>query len=282
MICQFLKDQVKSIAMEDPGYIGARAVFNSHNLKISPASVRDDGIDICELNNTNAVYVTPSHQYPLGIVMPIAKRVRLLEWAEKNNALIIEDDYNSHFRYNTRPIPALQGISSSNRVIYLGSFTKCLLPTLRIAFIVLPMPVLKKFTDMFKYYHSTVPYLSQKTLELFMARDHWDRHLRKMNQIYKKKHDLIITTLEEIMGNYITVYGKNAGLHIVVKVHNNLCEEKLVKNAASLGVKVSSLSEHFLRPPIANNGMVLLSFSGIHQNDVVPGIKLLYKAWFEG
>ncbi len=282
IICQLIQSHVNSIAMENPGYFGARVVFKNHNLQIVPISLEDDGIDISLLikNNANVTYVTPSHQYPLGIVMPITKRVKLLDWADKNNALIIEDDYNSHFRYGTRPIPALQGISTSNRVIYLSSFTKSLLPTLRIAFIVLPLPLLNKFTDMFQHYQSSVPYLFQKTLESFMNLGYWDRHLRKMNQIYKKKHDLIIQTLEETMGESIAIHGKNAGLHVVINVNNNLSEQELIEKAATSGIKISPMSQHFMHPSSSKGSMVLLGFSGINQSEIIPGINLLRKAWF--
>src|SRR5690625_3898501 len=198
LLCLIIDSKGQSIAIENPGYDGARAIFNHHHFKVKPIELDDNGICMQQLQQSDArlVYVTPSHQFPLGIVMPIANRMNLIEWANHVNGFIIEDDYDSEFRYKGKPIPALQGLDSYDRVIYMGTLSKSLLPSIRLSYMVLPKPLLEKYQTEFNMYEQPVSKIHQKTLYQFMQRGDWQKHLRKMRNIYQKKHDVLFKAIK--------------------------------------------------------------------------------------
>jgi len=282
LLSQLFREHSTSIAVEDPGYDGAKNVFRNNGYRVFPVGLRDAGIDRDELEKSRAkiVYVTPSHQFPTGSTMPIQKRLDLLDWAVKNKGIIIEDDYDSELRYNSRPIPSMQGINRNDRVVYTGTFSKVLSPALRLSFFVLPLPWLDVFHARFKNYHSTVPWLQQKILEQFMSLGHWDSHLRKICLSNKKKHDLLVRTIHDLMGDRVIIHGRNCGLHIMLELTNGLSEAALIKRAENRDVAVYPVSKYWMRPEQYSNNMVLLGFSGINEKDIVRGIRNLYHAWF--
>ncbi len=194
LLCQLFKNDFNHLAMEDPGYDGARYVFENLGYQVIPIDVKTDGIDITQLARTFAklLYITPSHQFPMGCVTSIQKRLKLLDWAVKNEGIIIEDDYDSELRYSGRPIPSLQCNDFNERVVYIGTFSKSLSPALRMSYMVLPKRLLNQYNTVFTEYESSVPWLNQKTLELFMREGHWENHLRKICLSNKKKHDLLV------------------------------------------------------------------------------------------
>lgn len=265
MLCQLIGAQTEAVAIEEPGHDGSRAVFRNHGFEIVPIGLEEDGINVAQLEQSSAqaVYITPSHQFPTGIVMPISKRLRLLEWAAKKNGIIIEDDYASHLRYNIKPIPSLRGIRNSENVVHVGSFSKSLSPALRLSYMVLPAALLEGYRRMFKDYVSTVPFLQQKTLELFMKEGHWERHLRRSTQLYKKKHELLIQSLQKHLGDRVAIYGKNAGVHLMLSVKAGLSEQQLIEKAAAEGARVYPVSRHWFQSGNYSDNMVLLGFSGI-------------------
>ncbi len=283
IICQLLRTFSEELAFEDPGYDGARDIFRNSGLNVSPIPVKSSGIELERLIESKAkiVYITPSHQFPTGTIMPIKERMKLLEWAEKSDAIIIEDDYDSELRYVGKPIPSLQSIDSNNRVIYMGTFSKSLSPALRMSYMVLPKPLLKRYMFSFSKYVAHAPWLEQKILEKFIQDGHWERHLRKVNLSYKKKHDVLITSISKIMGNdKVKVHGKNAGMHILLEVNNGDVEEALIKKAANFGVAVYPVSQYWIESERYSNNMVLMGFSGILEEDIPEGVRLLKEAWF--
>jgi GntR family transcriptional regulator / MocR family aminotransferase len=282
LLCNLLRQTTNTVSFEDPGYGRARAVFKNAGFKVCPIQVDKDGLNIQELDNssTTAVYVTPSHQFPTGAIMSISKRLQLIEWATRKKAIIIEDDYSCHFRYNARPIPALQGISQTANVVYLGNFSKSLLPSLRLAFMVLPLSLLDNYKRIYEKYNTSVPYLFQKTLEKFMRDGYLDRHLHRVLQVYKKKHDFLIQCLNKEFNDKIKIEGKNAGLFITVRVNSDLFETQLIHHAAKLGVRVYPISDHWERVEQYDGKMVLLGYSSLDVNEIEQGVHLLRKAWF--
>lgn len=279
LLCQLFREDL--IALEDPGYIGAKNIFINNGYNVIPISLEKDGINLEELENSPAkiVYVTPSHQFPTGSVMPIQKRLKLLDWAIRKNGVIIEDDYDGDLRYNSRPIPSIQSIDSKETVIYIGTFSKALSPSLRLNYMVLPQSWLERYDKLFNRYQSSVPIIQQKIIQQFMHLGHWDRHLRKISLSNKRKHDMLIHTIQELMGDKVTIHGKNAGLHILLEFNNGLCEEELIKRAKNHGVKVSPVSIFWMKPDEYPNNMVLLGFGGMSESDIVEGIKILNEAW---
>ena len=282
LLSQLFRDHTTDVAVEDPGYDGARNVFKNNGYRVFPVGLRDSGIDRKKLERSRAkiVYVTPSHQFPTGSIMPIQKRFDLLDWAVRTNGIVIEDDYDSELRYNSRPIPSMQGIDRNNSVVYTGTFSKVLSPALRLSFFVLPKPWLEVFQIKFKNYHSSVPWLQQKVLQQFMSLGYWDSHLRKICLANKKKHDLLVKTIHELMGNHVIIHGRNAGLHIMLEINNGLTEDELINRACKYGVAVYPVSKYWMRPKQYTNNMVLIGFSGINEKDIIKGIRNLYHSWF--
>lgn len=280
LLCQILKQTYSAIAMEEPGYYTARSVFCNHSFQILPIAVGPDGIDIRQLKQSagKVVYVTPSHQFPLGYVMSIANRFKLLQWAEETNGVIIEDDYDSELCYYGQPIPSLQGLNPAGRIVYLGTFSKSLSPALRASYMVLPWPLLAEYKKMFRDYQSPVSLLTQSVLEKFISRGHWERHLRKIRVTYRKKHDAVLKALENTFDNRVSVISKGAGLHIPLAISADLSDLELVDYARKAGVRTYPLSAC---SAVGTPWMgVRLGFGSVSDEDIEKGIKLLHSAWF--
>ncbi|KAB2335123.1 PLP-dependent aminotransferase family protein [Bacillus mesophilum] len=272
----------KTIAIENPGYDGARAIFNHHGFQIKDIEVNESGISLSKLRQSDArfVYVTPSHQFPLGNVMPIAARMNLIQWANQVNGYIIEDDYDSEFRYKGKPIPALQGLDTFDRVIYLGTFSKSLLPSIRLGYMVLPKPLLEIYQREFNMYEQTVSKIHQKTLYLFMQRGHWQKHLRKMRSIYQKKNEILCKAIMKQMGNKVNIIGGDSGLHILLEITRVDTEENLIELAKKVKVKVYPTLKYWVQQNQAPNPLILIGFGGMSADEIISGIEKLTKAWF--
>lgn len=282
LLCQLFRSDLNQIALEDPGYIGARNIFANNGYNVIPIGLEQDGINLKELENSSAkiVYVTPSHQFPTGSIMPIQKRLKLLDWAVRNHGFIIEDDYDSEFRYDSKPIPSLQGIDSKGCVVYIGTFSKSLSPSLRINYMVLPEPLLEKYDKLFNRYQATVPFIQQKILQQFMQLGYWERHLRKIILTNKRKHDALIHAIHEFMGDKVVIHGENGGLHILLEFNNGLHEEELIERARKHGIKVYPVSAFWMRPENYSDNMILLGFGKMSENQIEEGIKKLSDALF--
>jgi GntR family transcriptional regulator / MocR family aminotransferase len=270
-------------SMEDPGFHRIRETFKDQGVLLKPIPLDQNGININLLYESGAevTYVTPSHQFPIGMVMPINRRMELLQWAYEREAYIIEDDYDGEFRYKGKPIPSLQGLDTNGRVVYLGTFSKSLIPSLRISFMVLPMSLLEKYNKHFSIYKQTVSRLHQHTLEQFMKNGHWERHLNRMRTVYRKKQQKLIQSIEKFLGKQVEVVGDESGLHILLKVNTHSSETKLIEQAAQLGVKVYPTSVYYQIAGSFQNPMILLGFGGVPEKEIEKGIQLLREAWFE-
>ncbi|MFD2114766.1 PLP-dependent aminotransferase family protein [Paenibacillus yanchengensis] len=272
-----------SIGMEEPGYDGARTIFQHYGFNVIPIQLDKDGLNIHQLyeSRSRIVYITPSHQFPYGMVMPFAKRMQLLKWAEEQDGIIIEDDYDSEFRYVGKPIPSLQSLDSHHRTVYLGTFSKCLLPSLRIAYMVLPPALLEIYNKQnYRLYDQTVSQLHQNTLELFMKNGHWEAHIRKMRNVYHKKQSVLIGTIRELMGEQTIVIGQDAGLHVLLCVLNGMDEAELIQAAEQAGVRVYAVSPFWAQSSQVETSMVLIGFGGLRIEDIVKGVHALHRAWF--
>lgn len=268
-------------ALENPGFHRARIALQDLGIRTIPISLDEDGIDINQLKTSDAhvVYVTPSHQFPNGMIMPISRRMDLLKWAEEKNAYIIEDDYDGEYRYKGKPIPALQGLSVSENVIYLCTFSKSLIPSIRISYMVLPTTLLKKYHDHFIIYKQTVSRLHQETLYRFMKEGYWQTHLNKMRTLYRKKQATLMLAITKYLGGNVTVIGEKSGLHIVLEVKNNMAEVELIERAMAVGVKVYPLSVYYYGETEYVGSRVLIGFGGLTESEISSGIKLLKVAW---
>lgn len=281
LLSQLIGLNGQKIAMEDPGYGGVHHVFQGLGFEVVPVKLKDDGIHLEELETSGAeiVYITPSHQYPLGMVMPISKRVQLLRWAEENGGLIIEDDYDGEFRYHGKPIPSLQGLDAHGHVVYAGTFSKSLMPAIRMSYLVLPESLLKVYRENISQYDQTASRLHQAALQLFMENGEWERHIRRMRKIYQKKHDLLLETIKSVIGDHAKITGQNAGLHIAIQVNSEKSADELVSIAGQSGVKVYSTSAQWISKQKDDSSVILLGFGGLSEKQIVEGVEILHEVW---
>lgn len=280
LIAQLIKADISTIAIEDPGFFAARSTFENCGFEVCPINLDSYGLDVNKLSITKAkaVYVTPSHQFPTGIIMPISRRLELIEWANSSNSIIIEDDYSCHLRYNVKAIQSLQSLSN-DRVIHMGSFSKFLFPSIRVSYMVLPEELKNRFCLMFNGYPSSVPFIIQKTLQLFMEEGFWDSYIRKTIRTQKKKHDALVEALNKEFGDNIIILGKNAGLHLLVQVKLPMTEEELINKAYEVGVKVYPTSTVWAYIKSHDCGTVLLGFGAMQLDNIPLAVKLLREAW---
>ncbi|WP_054028643.1 PLP-dependent aminotransferase family protein [Bacillus sp. FJAT-28004] len=281
MLLQFLSLGGQNIAMEEPGYNGVRTVLKNHGCKITPISVDYDGLNIEELQSSevNAVYVTPSHQFPLGMVLSIQKRMKLLHWASQNDAIIIEDDYDSEFRYVGQPIPSLKALDSGERVVYLGTFSKSFLPAARLSYMVLPTTILEKLDHIFSVYNQPASPIIQQAVFLFMNRGHFSGHIRKMRRLYQAKHKTLVNAISLYMGDRVNIIGSKSGLHLLLDIKDRESGH-LIELAAGSGVRVYSPNVHWMDSESCPTSIVLLGFGGMSEGEIEEGICLLSNVWF--
>jgi GntR family transcriptional regulator/MocR family aminotransferase len=218
LVAKLLKQKFTYFGMEDPGYHVARRVFEEYGYKIKKIKVDNEGVQLSSLKTSNAklIYITPSHHYPTGVTMPLSKRVKLLEYINNINGFIIEDDYDSELAYYNRPIPSLQGIDGNDSVIYMGTFAKSLSPALRVSYMVLPKQLLPLYKMSYDAHFPRVSISTQKTLELFMKKGYWERHLRKIRTINKKKHHHLKSLLQKHLKKSFEIVTDGAGLAILI------------------------------------------------------------------
>lgn len=279
LLCGLLSNK-KKIAMENPTYLRAYRIFQGQSFLVNPIPVTTRGMDISALRNSDSeiAYLTPSHQYPLGAVMPVTARNELLDWAYRvPDRYIIEDDHDSEFRYKGMPIPAMQGMDTQGRVIYLGTFSRAIAPAIRISYMVLPPKLMQQYQERFPYYASTVSRVDQEILTRFITEGHFERHLNKMRKLYHQKHDVMLRALK-CFGDSISISGENAGLHLVVSFHGYGTEADIQARAASVGLKLYSLKEHEIAPISPLSPTFLLGFAGMEETKIEQQIALLFHA----
>lgn len=277
MVATMLKERHSVVAVEDPGYHLPRAVFQGRSYTICPVPVEAGGIDLQQLraSDSTIAYVTPSHQLPLGYVMPVANRLALIEWAESGGRYIIEDDYDSELRYQGKPIPSLQGLRPTGNIIYAGTFSKILSPALRLSYMVLPSSLLATYHQRYRAYFPSVSLLEQRAMAVFMEQGHWERHIRRMRMIYKKKHDTLLRAIETHFGPRAVVIGQGAGLHVVMMLPaTSQSEAEILDRARQQGVQLYPFSDfHVTGQPDATT--LVLGFGGISRSQIEQGIAVL-------
>ncbi|MDE6640994.1 MAG: PLP-dependent aminotransferase family protein [Acetatifactor sp.] len=285
---KLLGEQVR-IAMENPTYLRSWRIFKSFSYHVVTVDADENGMKVEQLEkeNVSAVYCMPSHQFPSGTVMPIGRRLELLKWADKGaDRYIIEDDYDSEFRYHGKPIPALQATDEHGRVIYIGSFSKAIAPAIRISFMVLPEILLEKYLRELFFYSCTVSRIDQSVLNEFIGDGYFERHLNRMRKIYRAKHELLLEELRPFRKKF-AVTGENAGLHLLLKAREDITEERLVMSAANVGVRVYGLSESMAetskrrqeRRTQAESATVLLGFGALKTEQIQEGVRRLKEVW---
>lgn len=283
LICMLLGAQ-SVFGLEDPGYPKVRQIVHNHGRPAIPIPVRAQGMDLDALEHSGATvaYVTPSHQFPTGATMPIAARMRLLAWAHAQpERFIIEDDYDSEFRYLGKPIPSLQGLDAQGKVIYLGTFSRTLAPSIRIAYMILPEQLLQPYHEAFSLYASTVSRFEQQTLARFIADGHYTRHLNRARSLYRRRKEYVVAALRaSSIAQYLEILGENAGLHFLLRIHGLGNEVELMTRLRAAGIQVHSLREYTFDPKTYNEPPALvLGYAGLAEDEIDRSVDALGSAF---
>ncbi len=269
------------IAFEDPTYMQAYRLFSCLSYELIPVGMDKNGMKVSELAQTDAdiAYVTPSHQYPTGIVMPIRRRLELLRWADEcDGRYIIEDDYDSEFRYKGKPIPSLQGYDAHDKVIYLGTFSKSIAPAIRLSYMVLPAPLMEQYEQKTRFISSTVSKVDQMIVQRFIEEGYFERHLNKTRALYRSRHDVLIEELKPL-SSVLKISGEHAGVHLLLTFRNGSTEAELIEQAGREGIRVYGMSDYRIRKDREKEATILLGYANLTENQIKNAVRILRDCW---
>lgn len=278
-----LTDAQTAYALEDPGYVKNRRILDNNGVPYKLIEMDASGMRVDRLRTSGAAvaYITPTHQYPMGTTMPVGRRLELIAWAEETaGRTIIEDDYDSEFRYSGRPVPSLSGLTSSEKVVYIGTMSRSISPSVRIAYMVLPNTLLQEYRRRFGIYACTVSVFEQNTLAEFITGGHLVRHLNRVRTLCRKRRDLLVSLLEHAFGARIRIGGSTVGLHLLATLSDGPGEKAMRSRAEAVGIRLTGLSEYRGSPStrIPCN-TVVLGYAALKEADIRQIVKLLASAW---
>lgn len=269
--------------VEDPGYVKTHLVFSANCTSVLPIEVDGSGarLDSLVSQGIQIAHITPSHHFPLGKVMPAARRHEMLSWAySAPDRYIIEDDYDSDFRLYGKPVPTLQSLDCSSHVVYLNTFTKSLAPSMRIGYMVIPPDLLDRFEEKLGFYACTVPVFDQLILTEFIKRGYFERHISRMRKLYISRRNYFIDSLKNSpLSNILDIKGADAGMHLLLRSKNGMREAELIKRAADEDVRVYGLSEYYSFGTNKDGGRIIVGYSGMSTQEISRGISALERAW---
>lgn len=269
-------------ALEDPGYPQLAAIYKANNVFCRYLPMDKNGVSREMLENSGAdiLHITPSHQFPTGIIMPASRRYELLHWAgQSSSRYIIEDDYDCEFRLYGRPIPTLQSSDTAEKVIYINTFSKTLAPTFRISYMVLPSHLTTLFYQKLGFYSCTVSNFEQFTLAKFIEGGYFERHLNRMRTYYRNKCDKLLQYLaKNTTAPYLTVEGENSGLHFLLHLDTQSSDTKLKQVAAIQGLEIKFLSDYYHEKINDNSHTLLMNYTGIEEKELYPALDKLFNA----
>ncbi|HEV2180718.1 MAG TPA: PLP-dependent aminotransferase family protein [Gemmatimonadaceae bacterium] len=272
-----LFDAHDAVWVEDPGYPGARQALLAAGARMVPVPVDAEGLDVARgaraAPSARAVYITPSHQHPLGVTMSATRRMTLLDWASRAGAWIIEDDYDSEYRFDSRPIASLHSMDADARVIYVGTFSKVLFPALRLGYVVVPkdlVPAFSAMRDASDVFSST---LYQAVVNDFIREGHFARHIRRMRMVYMERRQALVDAIRAEAGDWLDVVGAAAGLHLAALLPPGVSDQAVAKRAAAKGILVTPLSSCYFTPPA--RGGLILGYGGIAPHEIREGVRTL-------
>jgi GntR family transcriptional regulator/MocR family aminotransferase len=277
-LCSLLLDPGDQAWMEEPGFPGARSALLAAGARIVPVRVDAEGLDVQagarRAGDARLVYVSPSHQFPLGLPMSLPRRQELLNWASAAHAWVIEDDYDAEFRYGARPTPCLHGLDTDGRVIYVGSFAKTLFPSLRLGFLVVPSDLRDGLRAARRAADVHPPTLDQVVLADFMAGGHYDRHLRRMRSAYRERLEALVAAAERHCGGVVRIRDTRTGLHAVADLDASVDATRVFEVAAAHGLEVMPLAAYYFGRGLPVNGLVL-GFGAVRPDAMDPAMERL-------
>ncbi len=272
-----LTDPGDSVWIEEPGYEPLRRILAMADCR--PVAVRVDGEGLVvaagfkQSPQARAAFVTPSHQFPLGAVMTVSRRLQLLDWAHKANAWIVEDDYDSEYRYESMPIPSLQGLDRGSRVIYIGTFSKTLFPSLRLGYMVIPLDLVERFAAVRRARDICAPHFFQAALKEFIEQGHYARHIRRTRLLYKERRSTLVEALQRTFGSRLQILGVSAGMHLVVTLPPGLDDIQISLRAAEAKLWLWPLSTTYARKSVRHG--FILGFGSTSLAGITNGVSRL-------
>lgn len=269
----------KCYAVEDPGYSKIAEIYRSHQVNLRQVGLDEKGLSTRLLRRQEAdiVHLSPSHHYPTGIVMPIGRRQELLRWAEEQEGRwILEDDYDSEFRFVGRPIPTLYSTDENQCVVYLNTFSKTIAPSIRISYMILPPRLLERYRDKLGFYACTVSGFEQYTLAKFLQQGHFERHLGRMRTRYRQKRDRVISDfLQGPLAGRVQITGQDTGLHFLAELQTALPDEELQRRASEAGLRLAMLSDYYRQRSIARRHTLVVNYSGLDLQHLPQALQIL-------
>lgn len=272
-----LLDPQSSVWMEEPGYRLARDAFVLTGCRVVPVPVDQDGMDVAagikKCRKARAAFVTPSHQFPLGVTMSASRRFQLLDWVQNTGSWIIEDDYDSEYRYESLPIASLQGLDANARVIYIGTFSKVLFPSLRLGYIVIPSDLVEHFVTIRRAMDLVPPSFFQQVLADFIGEGHFARHIRRMRVLYGERRSALVDSISRELGSMVEVLGDAAGMHLAVTLPKGSRDVEIAQRAARQNLSMWPLSRSYVGE-MSRPGLIL-GFGSTRVEEILPAVRKL-------
>jgi GntR family transcriptional regulator / MocR family aminotransferase len=277
LIGRIFLSKTDDVYLEDPGYYGARDIFAATGARLVPVPVDAEGFDLQTARKRSGkarlAYVTPSHQYPLGVTMSLARRLNLLEWARDRDAYVVEDDYNSEYRYRGRPLASLQGLDRDGRVIYLGTFSKTIFPALRLGYLVVPTNLIEVFASARALTDLHSPSLDQAVLAEFIAERHYARHVRRMRGINEARQQILVEEVRKNLKGRLEAAPAEAGMHLIGWLPPGIDDRDVSRRAAEADLKLAPVSAYCIDQKLP--GGLLLGYTAFNERQIKQGVRKL-------
>jgi GntR family transcriptional regulator/MocR family aminotransferase len=260
----------KCYAVEEPGYGKIRQIYAAGGARCVDAPMDDQGVMPSGLANADVLHISPSHHFPTGLVTPVSRRLELLNWAVQGGKWIIEDDYDSEFRFDAHPKPAMYALDRSGRVVYMNTFSKSLAPSIRISYMVLPGAMMEEFQAKLGFYSCTVPSFEQYTLERFLSQGHFEKHINRMRKLYKNRRNKLVELLNRSpISDKIVILEQDAGLHFLLRFDTGLTDGELVAQWAAAGIRIQALSDYYHGPvPQTDRHCLVVNYDRLTDEDM--------------
>ena len=262
-------------AVEEPGYGKIRKIYAAGGVRCVSAELDSAGVRPDSLGDARVLHISPSHHFPTGLVTPVSRRWELLDWAGKTDSYIIEDDYDSEFRFDAHPMPAMQSLDRKGRVIYMNSFSKTLAPSIRISYMVLPGELMEQFRRKLGFYGCTVPSFEQYTLARFLSRGHFEKHINRMRKFYRSRRNRVIDLLRNCpFAEKLTILEQDAGLHFLLKVDTDLTDRELTERLLQWGIRIHSLS-HYYHGNYRDSHILVVNYAHLEEDTLEKALRAL-------
>ena len=269
-------------AVEEPGYGKIRKIYAAGGVRCVSAELDSAGVRPDSLGDARVLHISPSHHFPTGLVTPVSRRWELLDWAGKTDGYIIEDDYDSEFRFDAHPMPAMQSLDSEGRVIYMNSFSKSLAPSIRISYMVLPQGLMDRFRRELGFYGCTVSSFEQYTLARFLSRGYFEKHINRMRKFYRARRNRVLEMLmNSPFADRLQVLEQDAGLHFILRVQTDMTDRELTEHLASCGIRIRALSHYYHFRDVDTHCLVV-NYAGLNENLLAETLERLPEnAWID-